>query len=313
LNAILSSIREWCDSVAKAWNRFWFTPSEIETLALIRILAGAMLLYTHSVWTLDLEAFFTSTGWLGTLERGEYVVSYHWMVDSPAVLWTLHIASLVVFAMMTVGFFTRTATVLGFFFALSYVGRAPGALFGLDQVNVMLVMYLMLAPTGNAFSVDAWLRRRRGLPEPEPSVSANVAMRLIQLHMCVVYFFAGASKLAGSTWWDGYAMWLSVANLEYQSIDMTWLAEWPKTVAALTHISVLWELTYFALVWPKLSRPVVLMLAVGLHLGIALFLGMITFGLAMIIANVAFVSPTLVRAVLGRFRPSAATSPSIPS
>ena len=308
MNAVASAIRDWFVSVGEAWNRFWFTPSSIETLALIRILAGAMLLYTHAVWSLDLEAFFSSHGWMASSERPDFALSYLWWIKSPTLLWALHIVSLIVFAMMMVGFRTRIATVLGFLFAASYVNRGIEASFGLDQVNVMLAMYLMLAPTGDAYSVDAWIRRRQGLPEPGPAVSTNIAMRLIQLHMCVVYFFAGASKLAGSTWWDGYAMWLSVANLEYQSLDMTWLSEWPKTVALLTHVSVLWELTYFALVWPKLSRPVVLMLAVALHLGIAMFLGMITFGLAMIFANMAFLSPALVRAVLGRLRPSEATS-----
>ena len=313
MNVASRAILDWTTSVGEAWNRFWFTPSSVETLAVIRILAGAMLLYTHAVWSLDLEAFFSSSGWMASAPRPPYALSYFWAIESTTLLWALHILSLVVFTMMTVGLCTRFATVSGFLFAASYMNRAIEASFGLDQINIMLVMYLMLAPAGGAYSVDAWLRRRRGLPEPEPSVSANVATRLIQLHMCVVYFFAGASKLAGSTWWDGYAMWLSVANLEYQSIDMTWLAEWPKTIAAMTHLSVFWELTYFAMVWPKLSRPIVLMLAVALHLGIAMFMGMITFGLVMIIANIAFVSPALVRAVVGRFQRSEAASPPAPT
>jgi hypothetical protein len=41
-------------------------------------------------------------------------------------------------------------------------------------------------------------------------------------------------------------------------------------------------------------------MAIPLHLGIAIFLGMMTFGLAMIIANLAFVSPWVVRAALDR-------------
>jgi hypothetical protein len=41
-------------------------------------------------------------------------------------------------------------------------------------------------------------------------------------------------------------------------------------------------------------------MSIPIHLGIALFLGMMTFGLAMIIANLAFVSPWVVRALLNR-------------
>jgi hypothetical protein len=66
----------------------------------------------------------------------------------------------------------------------------------------------------------------------------------------------------------------------------------------LTHITIFWEAFYCALVWPRLTRPIVLAIAVGVHGGIALFLGMITFGLAMLIGNFAFVSPRIVDGVI---------------
>jgi hypothetical protein len=96
-------------------------------------------------------------------------------------------------------------------------------------------------------------------------------------------------------------MWLALANYEYQSMDMTWLGQWPWVINGLTHVVVVWEVTYCALVWPRLTRPLVLALAIPLHGGIALCLGMITFGWAMLIGNLAFVSPSLVRHILGWF------------
>jgi hypothetical protein len=65
----------------------------------------------------------------------------------------------------------------------------------------------------------------------------------------------------------------------------------------MTHFTVLWELTYPALVWPSLTRPWVLLLAVFVHLGIVIALGMPTFGLVMLIGNLAFVSPKTIRKV----------------
>ena len=67
--------------------------------------------------------------------------------------------------------------------------------------------------------------------------------------MCVIYFFAGVSKLQGEAWWNGEAMWRAFANLEYQSIDMTWLAWHPWLLDFVTHVSVLWELSFCALIW----------------------------------------------------------------
>ena len=184
------------------------------------------------------------------------------------------------------------------------MGRVPGALFGLDRTNVMLAMYLVVGNCGAAWSLDRWLKRRRAgrdLPV-EQNVGVNIAIRLIQLHMCVIYLFAGTAKLMGPAWWDGTAMWLAIANLEYQSLDLTWMVDWPRLVNLMTHLTIFWEVYYCALVWPRLTRPVILLLAIPMHLGIAICLGMVTFGVIMLVGNLAFVAPRLVRAVLERGR-----------
>jgi hypothetical protein len=214
-------------------------------------------------------------------------------------MWTIHIAALVVFFLLTIGLFSRTMAVLGYLFAVSYVNRiTPGAYFGLDKINCMLALYLMLGPCGARYSLDRLWRMRRGGPtEVPPSSSANVAIRLIQVHMCIIYFFSGMGKLQGDLWWDGSAVWYSLATLEYQTLDMTWIVDHWWLVNIMTHVTVLWELSYCALVWPSLTRPWVLLTAVFVHLGIAVAIGMPTFGLVMLIGNLAFVSPKTIRKV----------------
>jgi uncharacterized membrane protein YphA (DoxX/SURF4 family) len=304
-------IRGYVGDVWDAWNDFWFSPTNPATLSLIRVLAGAMLFYTHLVWSFDLEGFFGKEGWLprslmhdihqfmngGAEGPTRWIWSYFDYIDSTTWLWVVHIAALVVFFLLMVGFFSRTMAVLGFVIAVSYANRVtPGAYFGLDKINCMLVMYLMLGPCGARYSLDRIWRLRRGAPsEVPPSVAANVAIRLIQVHMCIIYLFSGLGKLQGETWWSGTAVWLSSANLEYQSLDMLWLASHPWLINFLTHATVFWELSYCALVWPRLTRPWVLFLAVCVHGGIAIAYGMITFGLVMLIGNLAFISPQTVR------------------
>lgn len=106
--------------------------------------------------------------------------------------------------------------------------------------------------------------------------------------------------MLGASWWDGSAMWLSIANSEYQTVDLTWMASMPLLLALMTHIIVLFELSYCVLIWNRLSRPVVLLTAVLMHLGIATCLGMATFGLAMLIGNVAFIAPQFILALMRR-------------
>jgi hypothetical protein len=265
---------------------------------------------------LALTDFFGPQGWLSRdavlTVKATYSWSYLWWIESPAALWTAHIAALIVLALLTVGLYSRVMSVLAFIITVSYFGRAQGALFGLDQINLMLSMYLMVGPSGGAYSLDRLLARRAGKIDraARPSIAANIAIRLIQVHLCIIYLFAGTAKLMGPAWWNGTAMWQAVASLEYQSLDMTWLAHWPLVLDLLTHLTIFWELSYSALIWPRATRPVMLALAVPLHMGIAFCLGMITFGLVMLIANVAFVPPHLVRRLLDRLlgRGSAAGS-----
>jgi Vitamin K-dependent gamma-carboxylase len=299
MKSIARYFRETAQSVAADWNRFWYTPAPPTLLGVLRILTGSMLLYTHAVWGLALSDFFSSTGWLSRalvrhIEEGQYVYSFWYLVPDEWIrpAWAV---SMVIFALFTAGLCTRVTSVLSLLCAISYANRVPAALFGLDQINIMLNLYLAIGPSGAAFSLDRWLatRRARSAGPPAKSAAANLAIRLIQLHMCVIYFFAGISKLQGDSWWDGTAMWRAFANLEYQSLDLTCLAWHPWVVNLMTHTTTVWEISFCVLVWQKRWRPIVLAMAIVLHVGIGACLGMWTFGLIMLVGCASFLPSNL--------------------
>ena len=180
--------------------------------------------------------------------------------------------------------------------------------FGLDQLCAFLALYLAVSPCGAVLSADraiaVWRATRAGRPVPavRPSSWATLGTRLIQLHLCVVYTAAGLAKLKGVGWWDGTAVWGAAANLEYQSGSLLWLADFPALTALFTHATVVWELTFWALVWRPRLRPYVLLVGAGMHVGIGLFLGMWTFGLVMCFAYVAFVPPAWVARAIAAAR-----------
>lgn len=296
MNEAARRISGWVGDWVNGWERFWFTPAPPHVLAIIRICAGAMLFYTHLVWGKNLMAFLGPNAWVTAetarnIAAGSYQFSIFFYIESPTLLWIIHIASLVIFAMLTVGLFTRVSSVLAFIMAVQYCHRLHGTLFGLDQMNTMLALYLMVGPCGAVFSVDRWIARLRSgsWPPVKKSVTANVALRLLQVHLCVIYFFSGVNKMKGELWWDGNAVWGAISNYEYQSFDLTWLAKFPFLVGLFSHATLFWETTYPALVWSRKTRPLVLAMAVAVHAGIAMFMGMITFGVIMIVANFAFV------------------------
>ncbi len=300
-----NAVTRWGAETWHLWDQFWFTPRLPHTLAVIRIACGAMMVYSHCIWAAFVTDFMGATAWIDNatvrmFHTEDFAWSWLWYVESPALLFLHQCLAILLSAAMMLGLASRFTIPLAWFFTLMTCHRLTGALFGLDQILVMLSMYLMLTSCGSVYSLDGWLRRRsqdlHWLPSSAPSVLTNVATRLIQLHLCVIYMFGGLSKMRGEMWWDGSALWYSVVNYEYQSLDLTWLGHFPFIIAALTSATIFWETFYCALVWPRTTRPLTLAMAVCVHGGIAVGLGMVTFGTIMIVANGAFIDPEFTRA-----------------
>lgn len=295
----------WCADWARAWDRFWFTPADPLPLAVVRVVAGALLVWSCAVWLMDADAFFGPDGWLreGDVWRMNdqpWQWSWFFVAGSPTAVRVLLLVTMVAAACLTVGLGTRLAAVVSLAGFLSAVNRTPLTVFGFDDALGMLLVPLVVGPSGAVLSLD----RRLGLgpAEPGPTVAANVAIRLVQVHLCVVYFFSGIAKLLGASWWEGTAIWGAAANSRYRTLDLTWLARHPLLVNALTLGTLFWEVSYPALVWPRLTRRLAIAMGILVHGGIGAAMGMKEFALAMIAANLAFVPAPTWRDLVDRLR-----------
>ena len=312
---------------------FFFAPTTSHTLEIIRIATGLMIVYVHAIWLSRLGDFFGPNA-LINLEAWRAI---HYGGETPDAKWTylaqtdsLWIASihewgaLIAGIFAAIGFMTRTSLIAAWLLTLLTAHRLTGFLFGLDQIVLMLSSYLCLSQAGTLLSVDRflsiklpaltslfWYRLLSGYSAVRPTIGGapgatnecvaswnnTLATRLMQIHLCIIYLFGGLGKLRGEMCWDGSAMWFSASAYEYQSLDLTWIGNYPVMAALLTHITIFWEVTYIAIVWPRWTRPIALLLAVFVHGGIAFFLGMMTFGWIMIVANLAFITPALMRRI----------------
>ncbi|MFN9718040.1 MAG: hypothetical protein ACK58L_05045, partial [Planctomycetota bacterium] len=299
-----SGLADACQRATAAWHEFWFQPIDPLMIGVMRLLTGWMLLYNLLVWTLDLPAFFSDEGLqplktIRSLHVGDPIFSF-WLWTGDSWLWPMHWSCVAVAAMFFLGIASRLSSILCFLITISYSQRVPVANFGFDQILGFLCLYLSLAPSGATLSVDAvirrWWRRRRGLStDITPSSSARMASRLIQLHLCAIYLWAGFSKLKGPSWWTGEAMWRVLANQEYQTMDLTWMAHVPWLPYLIAHITIAWESSFIVLIWNPRLRPLMLFMGLLMHLGLGAFLGMWTFGLVMAFAYFSFSNPTIWR------------------
>lgn len=312
-DAVAHYFAELSDAFGRGWNRFWFTPADPLPLGVIRVLTGLVALWWYLTLAPDLQVLFGDGGWLpldsvrqveGSLAKYEW--SYFDFFHGSRELWPVYVLGGLAIAAFTVGWQTRVSAVLALAAVLSTAHRAPMISTPAEPVLTMMLLYLAVGPCGACLSLDA--RRARataapGLPVPAQvrtpaSIGAGVATRLLQVHLALLYGFMGLSKLFAGSWWSGTAVWYLIVRSESRLVDLTALHNHPFVVNFWTHAIVLFEFAFAILIWVRLARPLLLVLAVLVLGSVTLLTGQTTLLVLMLIANLAFVPAETIRACL---------------
>jgi hypothetical protein len=157
------------------------------------------------------------------------------------------------------------------------IPQLGGAVFH-DHHLLWFAALLAASPCGDALSVDAWRARRQGTPPPSRGPAYGLALRFAWLFVGLIYFFPAVHKLRamGLDWvlsdnlrhqlWWKWAM--DPALLPRVRIDrVPWLLH---VLAALT---LLFELSFVALVFVRRTRLLAVAAALAFHAGTHLLMG----------------------------------------
>lgn len=288
---------EFGAAAAQGWNRFWFTPSDPLPLCLLRMAVGAAALLYFVLLTPDVTTWFTQAGMIpdSLYDRlvsdntpvgriANWTVFHHLTSSRQAMV--VHMVSLAAATLLTLGCFSRASAVATFVMLLQYVHRAPFVMGQFEPVLGMLVIYLAIGPCGAAFSVDAWRRKSRPV---ERSWLATVSLRLIQVHLAMFYLMMGMAKLHGDIWWRGDGIWALMAMRRSALFDWSSWRNMTFVINFWTHLVVLYEITFVALIWNRWLRPLVIALGVLLWLLLMPVSGLFLFCGLMIAAYLAYI------------------------
>ena len=117
------------------------------------------------------------------------------------------------------------------------------------------------------------------------SMLYSFTIRFVQIHLCLVYFFAGFGKTLGTDWFDGNAIWFVINRFTPEFIGIAnVLAEYPLIYKVLS-FAVLIELLYPFLIFVLKIRNWMLSVILLLHVCIALLMKFYMFGAIMIVLN----------------------------
>ncbi|REK17808.1 MAG: hypothetical protein DWQ42_21660 [Planctomycetota bacterium] len=315
----------------QGWNRFWYTPRDGYSLGLMRLCLGVLLLYLHLTYTPDVVRFFGTDGVISpevVVEMRQRIItgeqnqiryttinprylSYLYLFDDAFSLRAVHLIGAVILLLFTIGLKSRVMCVLAWLITLSYMHRAPFVTSAVEPIVCLLLFYMCFGRSGASFSVDSWLARRRAAREPgfareleEKSLSFGntIALRLMQVHVTVIYLAMGLAKLSGppivtegsawtNPWGAGHAVWLLIARPESPWVNLDWIAGYPYLFQSWTLAIVVFELAFGVFIWNRLARPLMLLVALPMWGSLALISGIAPFSVAMLIANLAFFDP----------------------
>jgi predicted DCC family thiol-disulfide oxidoreductase YuxK len=273
-------------------------------LELVRIMVATVVLCLYGLLGRDFIHLYGPNGWVSRdsahrVGAEPWVQSLLFHVDTDAQVWMFYGVFMVATVALLLGWRTAWVKWLVLVGQVSLVQRNPAIQYGVDNILSSLLLLLCFAPIGRDWSLDRVRALRRlklaeGLHawiNPYKCRWASVVLLLIQLQMVVLYFYSGAEKLRGDTWWSGIALWRALVNNEFPAPLLSLFAEHFWLINVLTYGTVLLEISYVFLIWGHRTRPFLLAGAIALHLGIGFFMGLYAFSAAMIAGHLAFVRP----------------------
>ncbi|KUN83996.1 deoxyribonuclease HsdR [Streptomyces bungoensis] len=256
-----------------------------------------------SPWTPALaRQLFDQTGWASVLT----------LSDSRAYFEVCYAAALITSALFMLGWRTRAVSVLFAVVVTSFHARAIFMTDGGDNLILLMALYLVVTACGRRWSLDARRTRIRAsaggtprFPLDRPSrelrrhlrdarltvitVLHNCGMLAIAAQVCFLYGSAGLYKVQGATWGNGTAL--------HYALSLDLFRPWPELsraadghevlIALACYLTVLLQVAFPFVLFGRLKYPVLGML-LGMHLGIAVFLGLPLFSGAMIAADAVF-------------------------
>ena len=271
-------------------------------LAVMRIASGSLILG----WLLLNVPVANKVWGPGSAYWDPYraVLGYKWPLDilreaGTGFFWGWYVTAILLAIAFTLGWRTRVITPLFFVFYAAINAQNTAIADGGNYFIRIMLIYMIFADISRRWSLDAKRRAVRGarVANTETQVGTvfhNLALCLIVAQLCIVYFEAGMYKVQGKLWQEGTAMYYPISSEAYGVLP--WLSELLTTntwmVVLLTYFTVIVQIAFPFLLFNRLTRRMALLAILGMHLGIAVVMGLPFFSGIMASADAVLVSAT---------------------
>lgn len=187
---------------------------------------------------------------------------------------------------LILGLFSRLSTIVILLLHISMIDSFSDYVYGVDYFLASLLFYALFFPLGQMYSLDHYIEKVSQVKLSKYRIRSTEATTILGIHLSIVYFVGGITKLAGPTWWNGGAIWTSLERPDLD-IGMQFIEYFDNKFIfiALGIATILVELLYPVMIWFCKTRTVWLTLTLGMHLFIAIVMELHFFASVMIFFN----------------------------
>ncbi|MEI7984608.1 MAG: HTTM domain-containing protein [Armatimonadota bacterium] len=260
---------------------YWFKYGSPVTMGVFRAIMGGLIFINFAMISVFFKDFYSEQGyypgWMGSLAMNKdvYLVqdgSIHYPRIDPLhgvtdyrVLVAFNIFVLIAALLTSLGLFTRVASICLAIGAITLHHRNTSILHGGDTVVRISAIYMAIAPSGAAFSLDRLIALRKGIAPAIPPLVSLWPQRLIAYNCCLIYFTTTWAKWFGHLWKGGAATWYPARLHEFDRFPVPAFFNQFPMVYVTTWGTLAVEFALATLVWFKPLRKWVLLSGLMLH------------------------------------------------
>lgn len=209
------------------------------------------------------------------------IITGHTSLSEAAAINILLVIYLFFLILFTAGFLTPVSAFLCWFLNMILLNSNQLNGYGYDMFMSNCLFLSIFMPVNQYLSLDKyWFKISQN------STLAGYSIIVLRLHLCFIYFFSGINKMASIQWWNGESIWRVLMQPPFLSFDLGFISKYPILLAASSIFVLCVESLYPILIHIRKTKKLIILLAILMHLGIAVFLGLWFFAAVMIILNI---------------------------
>lgn len=276
-------------------------------ITLLRVILGTLILKDFIIYFFNRKYLFNKNG-IVSYNVYTDIIDYfklHWLeinFDNDRNTMIFCVAG-VVFAMLFLLGILKWFSALTLYFLLFLLKiRNIFLLDGGDNV-ILVLLPLMVFTHSHSFIAEYdrfMVKQTHKIQAILDIISAYFSYAII-IQLCIIYFFAGVHKLRGEVWQNGTALYYILNTYDFKiGVLNDWITKSIFRVKFLTWFTIGFQLFFLFFIWGKISKYLVIVLGILLHLGIFILMRVDNFSWIMIACYAVLLTDSEYRILLNK-------------